>query len=59
MRLRHANLSTSDVSALADIFQRFFGFQVQLKRANGFALLRDREDFVLTVMRRKKNDPDT
>jgi catechol 2,3-dioxygenase-like lactoylglutathione lyase family enzyme len=59
MRLRHANLSTSDVSALAGIFQRFFGFEVQLQRANGFALLRDREDFVLTVMRRKKNDPDT
>jgi catechol 2,3-dioxygenase-like lactoylglutathione lyase family enzyme len=59
MRLRHANLSTSDVSELADIFQRFFGFELQLQRANGFALLRDREDFVLTVMKRKKNDPGT
>jgi catechol 2,3-dioxygenase-like lactoylglutathione lyase family enzyme len=59
MRIRHANLTTSDVSGLAEIFQRFFGFELQLQRgSNGFALLRDREDFVLTVMKRKKNDPD-
>ena len=59
MHLKHANVTTPDVAALADVFQRFFGFTPLLQRGqNAFALLRDQDDFVLTLMKPKKNDPE-
>jgi hypothetical protein len=45
MRLKHLNLTTSDVSGLAGFFERFFGFKRLLERGSGaFALLRNDEN---------------
>jgi catechol 2,3-dioxygenase-like lactoylglutathione lyase family enzyme len=58
MQLKHLNLTTSDVSALAAFFERFFAFQRVLERGSGaFTILNNDEDFVLTLMKAKKHDP--
>lgn len=58
MQLKHLNLTTSDVSGLAGFFQRFLGFKRFLERGSGaFTILRNNEDFVLTLMKAKKHDP--
>jgi catechol 2,3-dioxygenase-like lactoylglutathione lyase family enzyme len=57
MQLKHLNLTTSDVTRLAAFFERFFGFRSALERGSGaFALMRNDEDFVLTLMKAKKHD---
>ncbi|WP_426436818.1 VOC family protein [Bradyrhizobium genosp. P] len=59
MKLKHLNLATSDVSALAAFFQRFLAFKCLLERGSGaFTILGNDDDFVLTLMKRKKSDPD-
>jgi catechol 2,3-dioxygenase-like lactoylglutathione lyase family enzyme len=59
MQLKHANLVTPDVIASAEFFQRFFGFEIVDKRgADALAVLRDKNNFVLTLMKSKKSDPD-
>ena len=58
MQLKHLNLTTSDVIGLAAFFERFFGFKHCLEIGSGaFALMRNSEDFVLTLMKPKKHDP--
>ena len=55
----HRNLTTSDVSGLAAFFERLFGFKRFLERGSGaFTILGNDEDFVLTLMKPKKNDPE-
>lgn len=57
MRLQHLNLATSDVPALAAFFERFFGFVPHAARGEALVVLRNNEDFILTVMRGKKGEP--
>ena len=58
MQLKHLNLTTSDVDGLASFFERFFGFKCCLERGSGaLAIMRNSEDFVLTLMKPKKHDP--
>jgi catechol 2,3-dioxygenase-like lactoylglutathione lyase family enzyme len=58
MQLKHLNLTTSDVSGLAAFFERFFGFKRVLERGHGaFTILRNDEEFILTLMKPKKHDP--
>jgi catechol 2,3-dioxygenase-like lactoylglutathione lyase family enzyme len=58
MQLKHLNLTTSDVSALAAFFERFFAFRRVLERGSGaFTILNNDEDFVLTLMKAKNHDP--
>lgn len=58
MHLKHLNLTTSDVSGLAAFFERFLGFKRFLERGCGaFTILRNKEDFVLTLMKARKVDP--
>ena len=58
MQLKHLNLTTSDASSIAAFFERFFRFKRLLERGSGaFAILSNDEDFVLTLMKTKKNDP--
>ena len=58
MRLKHLNLSTSDVSGLAGFFERFFGFKRSLERGSAaFTILTNDDDFVLTLMRANTLDP--
>ena len=56
MRLQHLNLATSDVSTLAAFFERFFGFTPYAARGDALVVLRNKEDFILTVMRGKKGE---
>jgi catechol 2,3-dioxygenase-like lactoylglutathione lyase family enzyme len=58
MQLKHANLVTPDVAASAEFFQRFFGFEIVDQRGNGLAVMRDENNFILTLMKLKKSDPD-
>lgn len=59
MQLKHANLVTPDVAASAEFFQRFFGFEIVDRRgADALAVMRGQDNFVLTLMKRKKSDPD-
>ena len=58
MQLKHLNLTTSDVTSLATFFERFFGFKRCLELGSGaLVLMRNSEDFVLTLMKPKKHDP--
>jgi catechol 2,3-dioxygenase-like lactoylglutathione lyase family enzyme len=57
MRLQHLNLVTSDVTALAAFFERFFGFAPYASRGEALVVLRNKEDFILTVMRGKTGEP--
>jgi catechol 2,3-dioxygenase-like lactoylglutathione lyase family enzyme len=58
MHLKHLNLATSDVPGLAAFFERFFGFRRHIERGSGaFTLLRNDDDFVLTLMKAGKRDP--
>ena len=57
MRLQHLNLATSDVIALAAFFERFFGFAPYASRGEALVVLRNKEDFILTVMRGKTGAP--
>lgn len=47
--LNHTNLSTSDVPELTEFFSTF-GFDVLEQRAGKFALLRNPDGFLLTLM---------
>ena len=59
MQLKHANLTTPDVAGAVQFFQRFFGFELVDKRgAIALAVMRDANNFVLTLMKSKKSDPD-
>jgi catechol 2,3-dioxygenase-like lactoylglutathione lyase family enzyme len=59
MQFKHANLTTPDVAGAAEFFQRFFGFELVDKRgADALAVMRDANNFVLTLMKSKKSDPD-
>jgi catechol 2,3-dioxygenase-like lactoylglutathione lyase family enzyme len=58
MQFKHTNLATPDVSATAEFFQRFFGFEMADRRGEGLAVMRDQDNFVLTLMKLKKSDPD-
>ena len=58
MQFKHTNLATPDVSASAEFFQRFFGFEMADRRGESLAVMHDKDGFVLTLMKRKQSDPD-
>lgn len=60
MQLNHLHLSVSDVSACANVFVRHLGFSQMEAAANGgFAVLSNRDGFVLVLMRHAKDsDPE-
>jgi hypothetical protein len=55
MQLKHLNLTTSDVTGLATFFERFFGFKHFEAPREVFAAMSNDEDFVMTLMRGKKD----
>ena len=58
MQLKHLNLVTPEVTALAAFFERFFGFKRLIDHTSGgFTLMRNDDDFILAVMKPKKRDP--
>src|SRR3954464_13649123 len=59
MQIKHLNLATSDVTGLAAFFERFFGFKQLLERGSGaLVILGDDEEFVLTLIKFNKVDPE-
>ena len=58
MQLKHINFATSDVAGLGAFFERYFAFKPLLERGSGaFILMSNDEEFVLTLMKTKKQDP--
>jgi catechol 2,3-dioxygenase-like lactoylglutathione lyase family enzyme len=55
--LNHTNLTTYDVPALKEFFSSVFGFQIVNERGDNFAVLRNSEGFVLTLMFDKRMTP--
>ncbi|HLJ88058.1 MAG TPA: VOC family protein [Candidatus Angelobacter sp.] len=56
--LNHVNLTTYNVSELMEFFCSIFDFQVLEKRAANFAVLRNPEGFLLTLMYDKRMTPE-
>jgi catechol-2,3-dioxygenase len=56
--LNHTNLTTYDVPALTAFFSSVFNFQVFNERGGKFAVLRNPEGFVLTLMYDKSMTPE-
>jgi catechol-2,3-dioxygenase len=56
--MNHTNLTTYNVSALAEFFCSVFGFQVVDQRADKLAVLRNSEGFLLTLMYDKRMTPE-
>ena len=58
MQLKHINFATSDVAGLGAFFERYFAFKRLLECGSGaFMLMSNDEEFVLTLMKTKKQDP--
>jgi catechol 2,3-dioxygenase-like lactoylglutathione lyase family enzyme len=54
MDLKHLNMTTSEVVADAEFFERFFGFEIRHKggkEGNGIAILCDDDNFILALMK--------
>jgi catechol-2,3-dioxygenase len=56
--LNHTNLTTYDVPALKDFFCSVFDFQVVDQRGDKLAVLRNSDDFLLTLMYDKRMTPE-
>jgi catechol 2,3-dioxygenase-like lactoylglutathione lyase family enzyme len=56
--LNHTNLTTYNVPDLKDFFRSVFDFEVLEERGNKFAVLRNPEGFVLTLMHDKRMTPE-
>jgi catechol-2,3-dioxygenase len=57
-KLNHTNLTTYNVPALKEFFSSVFDFQVVNERGDNFAVLRNSEGFVLTLMFDKRMTPE-
>lgn len=55
MKLNHINLSVTDVPAAAAFLETYFGLTTEGGNA-GMALVRDDDGFVLTLMKRGRDD---
>jgi catechol-2,3-dioxygenase len=56
--LNHTNLTTYNVPELKNFFSSLFGFQVMTERGGKFAVLRNSEGFILTLMHHKDMTPE-
>ncbi|HEY8996249.1 MAG TPA: VOC family protein [Edaphobacter sp.] len=56
--LNHANLTTYDVPALSEFFRSLFGFHMLEARAGKFAVLRNEDGFLLTLMHDRRMTPE-
>ena len=56
--LNHTNLTTYNVPALKEFFRSVFGFQILDERGDKFAVLRNDEGFLLTLMHDQRMTPE-
>jgi len=56
--LNHANLTTYDVPALMNFFERIFGLQTHDMRGDKFAVMEDGKGFLLALMFDKNMTPE-
>ncbi|PGA34086.1 VOC family protein [Bacillus wiedmannii] len=53
MKIKHLNLTVSDVVAAREFLEKYFGLTCSGTRGNGFAVMRDNDGFILTLMKGK------
>jgi catechol-2,3-dioxygenase len=58
MTLNHTNLTTYDVPSLQNFFTSVFGFETVGERNGKFAVLRNEDGFILTLMFHKDMTPE-
>lgn len=54
MKLNHLNLTVTDVQAAREFLETYFGLKCVGSRGNGFAVMFDVDDFILTLMKGKE-----
>ncbi|WP_194956674.1 VOC family protein, partial [Bacillus sp. EE-W1] len=47
MKIKHLNLTVSDVAATREFLEKYFGLTCSGARGNGFAVMRDNDEFIL------------
>ncbi|TVX93526.1 VOC family protein [Paenibacillus agilis] len=51
MKINHLNLTVTDVKAARAFLEKYFNLKTEGTRGNGFAVLSDKDGFVLTLMK--------
>ncbi|WP_253265910.1 VOC family protein, partial [Bacillus thuringiensis] len=54
MGIKHLNLTVTDVTASREFLERYFGLICSGTRGNAFAVMRDNDGFILTLMKGKE-----
>lgn len=54
MGIKHLNLTVTDVTAAREFLEKYFGLICSGTRGNGFAVMRDNDGFILTLMKGKE-----
>ena len=54
MKIKHLNLTVADVVAASEFLEKYFGLTCSGTRGNGFAVMRDNDGFILTLMKGKE-----
>ena len=54
LKINHLNLTVTDVTAAREFLERYFGLTCGGTRGNGFAVMRDNDGFILTLMKGKE-----
>jgi catechol 2,3-dioxygenase-like lactoylglutathione lyase family enzyme len=47
LKIKHLNLTVSDVAATREFLEKYFGLTCSGARGNGFAVMRDNDEFIL------------
>ncbi|AJH73239.1 hypothetical protein DJ86_1348 [Bacillus cereus ATCC 4342] len=53
MKIKHLNLTVSDVAATREFLEKYFHLTCSGARGKGFAVMRDNDGFILTLMKGK------
>ncbi|TCP21156.1 catechol 2,3-dioxygenase-like lactoylglutathione lyase family enzyme [Scopulibacillus darangshiensis] len=51
MKVQHLNLTVTDVPAAQKFLETYFGLKCRGNRGDGFAVMNDEDDFILTLMK--------
>lgn len=54
MGIKHLNLTVTDVTASREFLEKYFGLICSGTRGNAFAVMRDNDGFILTLMKGKE-----
>ncbi|MBE5106276.1 VOC family protein [Bacillus thuringiensis] len=54
MKIKHLNLTVTDVVAAREFLETYFGLTCSGTRGTSFAVMRDNDEFILTLMKGKE-----